>query len=163
MSDLDKELIFNRTVQTEFADRIDDSSDEKLNILGLYHAGAMEVHRSGGIWIFPGLDVRVSVESNKSDPIRELVIFVFFDEELVARTEFSPEEISEVAEITETDLAQGGLPAQWFGWSGRIGARLIHADSVIRVRVLTEQGVMAGGALRIVATATDVVDEHRAL
>lgn len=144
---LDEGLLFSRAVHTDFADKIEQASDGKLNVLGLYQ-GVMELNEVNGVYFFPGVALKVLVETLASEPFHEMTVMVFFDEELLFKSSASDEDLGS-APATEGDDEGGGLNAYWFNWIATVPARLIRKDVSIRVRVRTELGVMAGGALNI--------------
>ncbi|PZT35161.1 hypothetical protein A7X93_00725 [Stenotrophomonas maltophilia] len=145
---LDDGVIFNRSVHSTFADRIEISADGKMNIFGAYE-GVMNLPSHDGQFFFPGIDIQVIIDTPAYKPFESLAILVFFDEELIYNDKLPDEELAELKAQPRLGEADKGIDSYWLRWGGRVLSRSITEDAVIRVRVTTEDGVMAGGAFHV--------------
>ncbi|WP_143025130.1 hypothetical protein [Stenotrophomonas pavanii] len=145
---LDEGVIFNRSVHSTFADRIEFTADGKVNVFGAYD-GVMNLTSADGQFFFPGIDIQVIVDTPADNPFEGIAVLVFFDEELLYNDKMSDEELAELKVDPRLDDEHRGINRYWVRWNGRVPSRPIAEDSVIRVRVAVEDGVMAGGAFHI--------------
>ncbi|MBA1146399.1 hypothetical protein H0Z60_04935 [Ectothiorhodospiraceae bacterium WFHF3C12] len=139
-------LEVTRHAYTFFCDDVRREDSGKLLFIGVYGA-AMYVES------FPfdirGLAFVISVVTPVSRPFKQLGLQVLRDDEELVSTEFKEEQLAQMAE--QAEAANDGSPDRVTKLQIILHSPPIHFEGPghIRVRVVTEDGTIPAGALRV--------------